>query len=260
MGRAPSSSAHCLWAEVRRLCLLPVWSIQLTCGGLSDPLGLGHLIIDIKKATIVIRMNPIVAKAPDPSPLRVLLGEYHLRLLGLLLLRPEEDFHLREIERLTRVPASSARRELQRFAAAGLVQSRRVGNQVRYQAVRSCVVYHELASMLRKTVGMADLLREALTPLEGKIRTAFLFGSAAQGREGPYSDIDLMVIGNVSFDDVVQAVHGVQGKLGREVNPVILRQRDFKAKLEGQDAFIHRVMAEPKIAIFGVPGEFGKPA
>ncbi len=114
--------------------------------------------------------------------------------------------------------------------------------------------------MLRKTVGMADLLRDALKPFEDQIGTAFLFGSAAQGREGLYSDVDLMIIGSATFEDVAKAVHGVQGKLGREVNPVILRPRDFAAKLKSKDAFIRRVMAEPKIMIFGALDELGKPA
>ncbi len=205
-------------------------------------------------------MNTVRIQPVETTPVRLLLGKYHLKLLALLLLRPDEDFHLRQIERLTGVPASSARRELQRFKAAGLVGSCRVGNQVRYKADRSCVVFEELASLLRKTVGMADLLRDALAPLEDQIETAFLFGSTAQGKEGSYSDVDLMIIGNVSFEDVVKAIHQAEEKLGREINPVILRSKDFRAKLKSRDAFIHHVLAEPKIMIFGAPDEFGKSA
>lgn len=191
----------------------------------------------------------------ETTPLRVLLGDYHLRLLALLLLRPDEDFHLHQIGRMTGVPASSARRELQRFVAVGLLQSRRVGNQVRYQANRSSNVFEELAGMLRKTVGMAEPLREALSPLAKRIKTAFLFGSAAQGREGPYSDIDLMVIGTVSFEEIVAAIKGVEQQLGREINPVIFRSREFQAKVKTGDAFIRRVISEPKIMLVGALDE-----
>lgn len=197
-------------------------------------------------------------KVPESTPVRLLFGDYHRRLLALLLLRPEEDFHLREIERLTGIPVGSARRELHRFGAAGLTESRRVGNQVRYKADRRCVVYEELASMLRKTTGMADVLRGALAPMADRIETAFLFGSTAQGKEGPYSDIDLMIIGAVAFEEVAKAVYGVQEKLGREVNPVILRPYEFASKLDIRDPFVSRVMTEPKIMILGALRESGK--
>ncbi|MGH8528221.1 MAG: nucleotidyltransferase domain-containing protein [Nevskiales bacterium] len=205
-------------------------------------------------------MSTKKAAQPRTSPVRLLLGEYHIRLLSLLLLRPAEDFHIRQIERLAGVPAGPARRELQRFHEAGLVSRRRLGNQVRYRADRGCVVYEELAAMLRKTVGMADLLRDALVPLAHQIDAAFLFGSAAQGKEGPYSDVDLMIVGNAPFDTVVAAIQKPQEQLGRPVNPVILRSRDFKSKLKTGDGFVGRVMSEPRIMLLGNVNEPGKPA
>ncbi|MBL8518511.1 MAG: nucleotidyltransferase domain-containing protein [Betaproteobacteria bacterium] len=148
------------------------------------------------------------------NPVRLLLGAVHLKLLSLLLLRPSEDFHLRQIERITAVSAGTARRELQRFEQAGLVTVRRVGNQVRYQADSRCIVFAELAAMLRKTTGLADVLREALQPLTAKIDAAFIFGSAAEGREGPFSDIDLMIVGTPGFDEVVAAIRAPEEKVG----------------------------------------------
>lgn len=105
--------------------------------------------------------------------------------------------------------------------------------------------------MLRKTVGMADVLRDALAPLAQQIETAFLFGSAAQGKEGPFSDVDLMIVGSVSFDAVVAAVQTPQEQLGRPVNPVILRPQDFRTKLQEADSFVRRVMQEPKLMVLG---------
>ena len=122
-------------------------------------------------------MSTKSAHKPVTSPARLLVGDYHLRLLSLLLLRPSQDFHLREIERLARVPAGPASRELRRFLAAGIVTRRTSGNQVRYQADRGCVVFEELAGLVRKTTGMADVVRDALAPLGSRIKLAFIFGS-----------------------------------------------------------------------------------
>ena len=198
--------------------------------------------------------------AATTSPVRLLLGDYHIRLLSLLLLRPEEDFHLRQIERLTHVPAGPARRELQRFLDAGLITRREVGNQVRYQANRRCLVFEELASMLRKTTGLADVLRDALAPLARRIRFAFVFGSAAEGKEGPFSDVDVMIVGTVPFDAVVAAMAGPERQLGRPVNPVIYRMRDFQAKRDAGEGFVPRVLSTPKIMLLGSIDDAGKSA
>lgn len=195
---------------------------------------------------------------PATSPARLLLGDYHLRLLALLLLRPSEDFHLREIERLTGVPSGPANRELRRFLEAGIVTRRSAGNQVRYQADRGCVVFEELAGLLRKTTGMADILRAALAPLEDKITLAFVFGSAAQGTEGPFSDVDVMIVGSMSFEDVVAEIQQPQSMLGRPINPVILKPADFARKSTASDGFLSRVLAEPKILLIGALDEPGK--
>ena len=192
---------------------------------------------------------------PTTSPARLLLGDYHLRLLSLLLLRPNEDFHLREIARLTGVPSGPASRELRRFVDAGIVTRDRSGNQVRYQADRNCVVFDELAGLLRKTTGMADVLRDAFAPLASKIRFAFIFGSAARGEEGPFSDVDLFIVGTPTFEQVVGAIQEPQAMLARSINPVIYKPREFEAKRKAADGFVRRVLAEPKILLIGSADE-----
>lgn len=187
----------------------------------------------------------------------LLFGRYHRDLLGLLLLHPEQTLHIREIVRLTGVPAGSAHRELKRFAEAGLLKRTRVGNQVHYQADRGSAIFEELASIFRKTVGIADVLREALAPLRKQITAAFIFGSVAQGKEGPHSDVDLMVIGSPSFESVVAAVSPAQERLRREVNAVVVPAKTFRSKLASRDRFVTRVMAEPRIMLMGELSELG---
>jgi len=128
-------------------------------------------------------------------PVELMFSAYRRQVLGLLLLRPEDSLHVREISRLTGVPPGSLHRELRSLAEAGLLMSDSVGNQVRYRANRNCPIYPELAEIFRKTAGLADLLREALAPMSDRIRSAFLFGSIARQAESSNSDVDLFVIG-----------------------------------------------------------------
>lgn len=188
----------------------------------------------------------------------LLFGAYRRQVLSLLLLRPDESFYVREIGRLTGVPAGSLHRELKALTEAGLLMRTAAGNQVRYQVSRDCPIYDELAAIFRKTTGLADVLRDLLAPYEDKISVAFIFGSVAQGKAKAASDIDLLVVGSVSFEAVVEACHQGRERLGREVNPVVMSKAAFQAKQREAERFISRVLKEPKIFLIGDASELGK--
>jgi predicted nucleotidyltransferase len=183
--------------------------------------------------------------------IELLFGDYRRQILSLLLLRPEQSFYVREIGRLTGVPAGSLHREVTQLTGAGLLERRAAGNQVRYQANRACPIYEELAGIFRKTSGLADVLRDALTPLGKAVESSFVFGSVAQGKQGPASDVDVMVIGSAKFERVVGALAPAGARLGRDVNPVVMASDEFRAKLKARDRFVSRIMQEPRIMVIG---------
>jgi predicted nucleotidyltransferase len=190
--------------------------------------------------------------------LELLFGAYRRKVLALLLLRSDESFYVREIARLTGIPVGSLHRELKSLSDAGLLAREPVGNQVRYRANRGHQVYAQLAEIFAKTAGLADVLRDALMPLAGHIELAFVFGSLAQGKQRAVSDVDVFVIGEASFADVVKALSAAQARLGREVNPVVMTRRDVRAKLKSRDRFVARVAREPKIFLMGSEDDFRK--
>jgi predicted nucleotidyltransferase len=195
---------------------------------------------------------------PQPQIVEILFGAYRRQILGLLLLRADETFYVREIARVTGVPAGSIHRELKALSDAGLLTRTSSGNQVRYQANPECPIYEELASIFRKTAGLADVLRELLQPLSKKIEFALVFGSVAAGKAKAGSDIDLLVIGSASFAAVVEACHAGGERLGREVNPVVMTRAAFEQKAVRGDRFVSRVLKESRIFVMGDASEFGK--
>lgn len=201
-------------------------------------------------------------RAPRETPrlVELLFGSYRRRILGLLLLHPEQSFYVREITRLTGVSSGSLHRELTSLTAAGLLTRSASGNQVRYQADRTCPLFDELAGIFRKTAGLADVLREALEPLGRRIRAAFVFGSVAQGTERATSDVDVMVLGSVRFEQVVEALMPVRERLQRDINPVVMTLEEFRSKVKARDRFASRVAREPKLSILGDLDELGEPA
>lgn len=180
----------------------------------------------------------------------VLFPEYRRRVLGLLLLRPEEALHGREISRRTGLPAGTITRELTKLADVGLLKREKRGNQQVYSADTDSPVFNELASILRKTSGLADVLLQALSPVTPKLRAAFVFGSTAQGRTSAGSDIDLMLIGEIGFREAVELLHPAQATLGREINAQVFSEKEFAAKARTQ-AFLRDVLAKPKLFLIG---------
>jgi len=193
-----------------------------------------------------------------PQLVEILFGAYRRQILALLLLRPDESFYVREIGRLTGVPVGSLHRELKLLGDAGLLLRSLAGNQVRYQVDRACPIREELAGIFRKTAGLADVLREALAPIAGEIRIAFVFGSVAQGKERATSDVDVLVVGSASFAAVVEALSRAGERLRRDLNPVVMTRTAFETKLAGRDRFISRVAREPKLFLLGDAREFAK--
>lgn len=183
------------------------------------------------------------------DPVELLFGAYRREILGLLLLRPDESFYVRELARLTDIPVGSLNRELKLLTEADLLIRRPVGNQVRYQANVTSPIYEELAGIFRKTTGLAGILRQAFKPAGKKIALAFVFGSIARGKAKATSDIDLMVIGSLDFAEVVKRLMGVHERLGREVNPVVMTAEDFRKKYIAGDRFVRRIVKEPKIFV-----------
>ena len=179
----------------------------------------------------------------------LLFGTYRKKVLSLLLLHPTMDYHVRELARQTGTAPGTLHKELARLAAAGLLLRKEQGNQVRYQANQQCPVFPELAGLLRKTTGAAEILTTALAPLQ--LALALIFGSVASGTETASSDVDVLIIADAGFADVVGATYPAQAELGREINPVVYSAQEFRRRVQEQDAFVQDLLGKPKIFLIG---------
>lgn len=188
----------------------------------------------------------------------LLFGAYRRDALALLLLHPESTLHVREIARATGKAPGTLLRELNRLADAGVLTRKPVGNQVHFQADTRCPIYEDLRNLLKKTVGVVDVLRKALAPLADKIHTAFVYGSVAHGDERSGSDLDLMIVGEAKFASVIQALGRAQQTLQREINPNLFPLREFRNKLTAGEPFLERVLADKKLFVIGGDDDLGK--
>jgi len=211
----------------------------------------------LQKLHSLLKLQRIVL--PLASNLASLLfGAYRREVLALLLLHPELSLHVREIARLTGKAPGTLLRELNQLADAGLLVRKPTGNQVHYQADSSAPIFEELRGILKKTAGVADVLREALEPVARRVRAAFVYGSVARGDERAGSDLDLMVIGAVKFAELVKALASARDALRREINPNLYPPAEFGAKFAAGEPFLKRVLADKKIFLIGGEDDLGK--
>ena len=180
-----------------------------------------------------------------------LLGQTRSAVLATLLLRPETALHVRELARMTGASPGSLHRELRSLTELGLLTRQEVGRQVHYRANRDSPVFDELRGLLRKTGGLADVLRAALAPLAVRIALAFVYGSITSGKARAVSDVDVLVLGDAGFAELVRALAPVQAALAREVNVTPMTPADFASKLAEGDGFAVSLMRGEKIWLMG---------
>jgi len=187
-----------------------------------------------------------------------LFGKTRQAVLALLYGRADSSFYTKQILDAVKIGRGTVQRELKNLTDTGIIIREVQGRQVYYRANTRCPIFDELKSIVRKTFGVADVIRQSLSANADKIRVAFIFGSVARSTDDRRSDIDLMVVGKISFGDVVSLLTPAEQKLGREVNPVVYPIAEFKKRLKEDHHFVRTVLEDEKIFVIGDDHELRK--
>ena len=180
-----------------------------------------------------------------------LFGKTRQAVLALLYGRADSSFYTKQILDAVKIGRGTVQRELKNLTDTGIIIREVQGRQVYYRANEKCPIFNELKSIVRKTFGMVDVLRQSLGTEGAKVRVAFIFGSVARSTDDRRSDIDLMVVGEISFGDVVSLLSPAEEELGREVNPVVYPVAEFKKKVKEDHHFVKTVLEDEKIFVIG---------
>jgi DNA-binding transcriptional ArsR family regulator len=180
-----------------------------------------------------------------------LFGKTRRSVLAMLYSHPDESYYLRQLARLTAVGMGALQRELKQLSEAGIIERNEIGRQAFYKANFDCPVFRELKNLIIKTFGVADLLRDALSPVADPIEVAFIFGSMVSGEFDQSNALNIVVIGDISFADVVRALAAVPETLSREIKPSVYLPEEFKARLSTEHHFLKTILNTPKIFLIG---------
>lgn len=187
----------------------------------------------------------------DPAA-TALFGKARQAVLGFFFDHPDQRFYQRQVVQSLALGSGAVQRELSRLVTGGILSRTVEGRQAYYQVNRLSPVYPDLHGLVRKTMGAAGVLREALRPLAGRARVAFIYGSMARREEEAASDIDVMVVGDaIGMSDVSPLLRRAQEALRREVNPSLYRTEEFRRKLGQGHHFLTQVLQGEKVFLIG---------
>jgi predicted nucleotidyltransferase len=182
---------------------------------------------------------------------RLFGSKLRAKILGWFFLHTEERFYVRQLAGLLEEDLANLSKELKRLEQLNVLGSVMQGNQKYYFVNEKNPVFKELRGLVIKTIGLIDILQQEFKAISRKIKLTFIYGSFAKEKVNLKSDIDLMVVGKVSFSEVTAIVARAEKKLGREINPVVMDENEMKERMKKKDHFLSRVWAEPKIWLLG---------
>jgi len=219
---------------------------------LKEIICLGILKCVLILSTLVLEMSTTTGLAD------LLFGRTRGAVLALLYGRADQSFYTREIAREIDASVGAVQRELENLSKVGLILRKSVGSQVHYQANRETPIFPEMRALINKTIGVFGVLSSALRPLSKQIIAAFVYGSVAREQETAQSDVDLMVVGKATLDQVLSRVSTTEKAIGRSINPTVYSVAEFKSKLATENHFLTSVLKGQKVFLLGDEDELRK--
>lgn len=174
------------------------------------------------------------------------------QVLGLMFGQPERSFYANEVVRLAGVGTGSVQRELRRLADSGLLTVSRVGNQVHYQANPSCPVYPELCSVVLKTFGVLDHLRQAVRSLAPDLELALVYGEAVDPDSGSPGEVRLLlVVDHLEASASARFITVMEQDIGRSIRLEHVPIETYYFSRNDPRTELYRALSGPYIVLDG---------
>jgi predicted nucleotidyltransferase len=197
-------------------------------------------------------MGILIHPTESTSLADALFPKVRQRILAVLFGAPDRSFYANELIALAASGTGAVQRELASLSESGLLTVSKQGNQKHYQANANAPVFAELRALVLKTMGLADVLRNALSPLAAQIDYAFVYGSVARQQDTAQSDVDVMIVSaSLGYGEVFGALEDAAVSLGRKLNPTLYTPTDWAKRVAQDSAFVTRVLQQPKIWLIG---------
>ena len=201
--------------------------------------------------TIEGDMPTIEGHTPTKTLIETLFSRARIAVLSELSKAADTGLHLREIARRSSLNSKTILREVHALRDVDVLTAQEIGRQIIYRLNPDCPIYEELRSIIRKTVGLAEVLQNALAPLQDRIEFAYIYGSYATGTERLNSDIDLMVVCKLTLRELSSPIREAGRTMQRTVNPTLYSPQEYAEELKDDNSFVARVHHGSRIDLIG---------
>ena len=121
---------------------------------------------------------------------------------------------------------NSVRPELNRFEEAGLLTSTTEGIKKVFQANPKHPLFGDIHSLMRKYVGMDEIIDNVITQL-GEPQEVYLIGDLAQGIDSP--DLNMIIVGEkIDLDYLKTLVVKAQKIISRKIGYAVFTTAEFE--------------------------------
>jgi predicted nucleotidyltransferase len=200
---------------------------------------------------VLILSTIVLGMSTHNLPADLLFGRTRGAILALLYGHADQSFYTRQITREVDASVGAVQRELENLSKVGLIVRSS-------QANREAPIFREMQALVNKTIGIFSVLRSALHPLAKRILVAFVYGSMAREEETAQSDVDLLVVGKATLDEILSRLSAVEKNIGRPINPTVYSVAEFKSKFARGNHFVTAVLKGQKVFLLGDEDELRK--
>jgi len=178
-----------------------------------------------------------------------------VKLIEFFFLNPDQSFHLRDISRRISASPVYVKKELNNLSKLGLIDFEKKGNLSLFSLKEDCIIFNDLKNIFLKTEGVSMLLRQKISSFD-KIKFALIFGSFAKGLANKTSDVDLLIIGEISENDILKITSAFESHTKRELNFILWTEKEFKNKINKKVALLQDIIKDKFVIIKGNEKEF----
>lgn len=169
-----------------------------------------------------------------------------VKLLHLFLNNPGKAFYVREITRLIDEQINSVRRELANMLEVGIITSDSADNKLYYEVNQRYEYYMPFRTIFADAKQVhtstsrqsVPVWQEAIVKLPG-VRIAIIAGILVRGS---VSQVDLLLVGDLSAAKVQSLSGAIEKAEGRELRYSVLSYDDFYYRLSVRDKFITAIL------------------
>ena len=158
----------------------------------------------------------------------LITNKTRIKLLYRMFLNPDSKGYLRGLEEEFGESSNAIRIELNRFEAAGMLESYLDKNKKIYRANKKHPLYSLINEVIHKQLGFDQILEKVIQKL-GNVYQVYLGGPLSQGlNQGP---LEIILVGDkINVTSLNQLVEKVEKSIGRSITHTIYKPNDHKTE------------------------------